>query len=577
MVLHIKHTVRSRAVIAIVFVAVSLVFSSWLYLQFQRPVDAADLRNFDAGNIMSDAVMSNKDSMSEMQIQSFLEGKNSCNNTDIGRASQYHNVKDGKFVCMAKETFGGESAAHIIWQAGQDYSINPQVLIVLLQKEQGLVTDTWPTSIQYNRATGYGCPDTAPCDTQYYGLKNQIRLSAALFRSVLNGGYSNYPIGDNYILYNPNRACGGSIVNIKNRATSALYRYTPYQPNQLALNAGYGASNDGCGAYGNRNFWLYFTDWFGNTQAELFTNMDVPRQLYTKDVTYKIDPATGLKTEDLPAGLLINFQQKTVYRNQVCLRTLIDTGLNKQMCVLEENLSELFTKMTVPRKLTTKDVTYKIDPATGLKTEDLPAGLDIDFVQFTNYYDNKLCLRTKTDQSLNKQMCVLYDNLYEIDAIFSAMDEPRTLWARKNTNKINPISLETIQNQTLEKDQPVKYVSKTTTKNGDLCLRTESNTETSSNMCVLYADLDETSAKDSLISTPVYSTMDIPRKLITIRDTSKIDAITRQRYDPLPKGLTIEFEMKTAINNQLCLRTKADVLLQKNSCVFYDDLKEIVL
>ena len=64
-----------------------------------------------------------------------------------------------------------------------------------------------------------------------------------------------------YIQYNPNASCGGSIVNVRSLATSALYRYTPYQPNAGALAAGYGTAS--CGAYGNRNFYLYFEDWFG--------------------------------------------------------------------------------------------------------------------------------------------------------------------------------------------------------------------------------------------------------------------------------------------------------------------------
>ena len=259
-----------KPVIIAIFLFASITFGGWLYLQMQRSAEAADMSKFDPSNIMSDIVMGNKGSMTEAQIQTFLESKNPCNNTNISKASQYHKVKDGRFVCMYEDTFDGETAAHIIWQAAQDYSINPQVIIVLLQKEQGLITDTWPNSIQYNKATGYGCPDTAACDTQYYGLKNQIRQAANLFRNVLNGGWTNYPVGNNYVQYNPNTACGGTTINIKNRATSALYRYTPYQPNQSALNAGYG-SGDSCGAYGNRNFWLYFTDWFGSTQGDYCT------------------------------------------------------------------------------------------------------------------------------------------------------------------------------------------------------------------------------------------------------------------------------------------------------------------
>jgi hypothetical protein len=162
----------------------------------------------------------------------------------------------------------GKSAAQIIYDVSQEFIINPQVLIVLLQKEQGLITDTWPLSTQYKTATGYGCPDTAPCDSQYFGLTNQLRWSGRMFRAIMNNSsswYTPYILGNNYIQYSPDSSCGGSTVNIQNRSTQALYNYTPYQPNQGALNAGWGTAP--CGAYGNRNFYLYFTSWFGNTQG----------------------------------------------------------------------------------------------------------------------------------------------------------------------------------------------------------------------------------------------------------------------------------------------------------------------
>ena len=146
-----------------------LISGIFIWLNKDNLSSAADARKFDPSNIISDFVMTNKNSMSEAQIQSFLLSKNSCNDTNTAKAASYphlsYNIKNGKFVCLAEESFSGESAAHIIWQAGQDYNINPQVLIVLLEKEQGLITDTWPNNIQYRSATGYGCPDTAACET----------------------------------------------------------------------------------------------------------------------------------------------------------------------------------------------------------------------------------------------------------------------------------------------------------------------------------------------------------------------------------------------------------------------------
>ena len=234
---------------------------------------SAYLDGFDPGNIMSDFVMGNKNTMTESQINDFLHSKNPCNHAYDDEVKYYerqgyqYSVKDGRVLCMADDTFNGESAAHIIWQAAQDYDINPQVLIVLLEKEQSLVTDTWPNNRQYAKATGFACPDTGGCDSKAAGFKNQIRKAAALFREVLDGGWSNYPAyTTQFIQYNPNTNCGGANVYIQNRATSALYRYTPYQPNAAALAAGTGVG-DSCSSHGNRNFYNLFTEWFGDTRS----------------------------------------------------------------------------------------------------------------------------------------------------------------------------------------------------------------------------------------------------------------------------------------------------------------------
>jgi len=254
----------------------------------------ATLAGFAAGNIMSDAVMGAANTMTVAQIQAFLDSKNACNKpVSSGNSSGIPVVvtsassaylstnsavtyqitggvpgtKNGTFLCLRNSTFNGQSAAQIIYNVAQQYQINPQVLIVLLQKEQGLITDTSPNSNQYKIATGYGCPDTAACNTTYYGFQNQLSNAANLFRTVLNGGWSNYPAYTTvYVQYNPTASCGGSNVYISNYATSALYRYTPYQPNAAVL-ANPPGSVVACGAYGNSNFYSFFTDWFGSTQT----------------------------------------------------------------------------------------------------------------------------------------------------------------------------------------------------------------------------------------------------------------------------------------------------------------------
>ena len=245
-----------------------------------KKIHAYDFSNFNPGNIISDGVMSNANAMSVEEIQRFLTSKNACKDTNIAKAKSYpglrYHIENGHFVCLSEETFEyngqKQTAAQVIYDAARDFQINPQVLIVLLEKEQGLITDTWPNHIQYRSATGFGCPDTAECDSKYYGFRNQVRNAASMFRSVLSGGWTNYPVGKNYVQYHPNPNCGGSVINIENRATSALYRYTPYQPNVGAL-ANYPGTSY-CGAYGNRNFYVTFRKWFGSPNLFVLGDMN---------------------------------------------------------------------------------------------------------------------------------------------------------------------------------------------------------------------------------------------------------------------------------------------------------------
>lgn len=188
-------------------------------------------------------------------------------------------------------TAGSKTAAQIVAEVGTSCGISQKLLLVMLQKEQTLVTDDWPWSIQYRSAMGFGCPDTAPCDSEYYGFFNQVYHAARQFKL-----YAKHPTFFNYragqtsmVQYNPNPACGGSMVLIENQATAGLYNYTPYQPNTAALNNLYG-TGDSCSAYGNRNLWRMYHEWFPaatvNPAATLTangqTNLKAP---YGDDVT----------------------------------------------------------------------------------------------------------------------------------------------------------------------------------------------------------------------------------------------------------------------------------------------------
>ena len=169
---------------------------------------------------------------------------------------------------------GGINAGQIIWDAAQRYQINPQVLLVTLRKESAgpLFADSWPLRSQYKYAMGYGCPDSGPgysanCDNEKAGFDKQVNKAAGQLRKYRNEiqNYNYQPGRVNRILYNPNPACGYRDVYIENYATASLYIYTPYVPNDAALAAYPGTAH--CGAYGNRNFFYMFREWFGSTHV----------------------------------------------------------------------------------------------------------------------------------------------------------------------------------------------------------------------------------------------------------------------------------------------------------------------
>lgn len=199
---------------------------------------------------------------------------------------------------------GAKSAAQLIYDAARRYNISPKVLLVKLGTESAgpLTDDPWPFKRQYVYAMGAVCPDSGPggsanCDENYAGFSIQMMEAARLLRSYLDNMTQSWwpykkPYQNNNVLWqnaagsfnNPSglstrydsnndgqvnssdaMGCGYNVVYIQNKATAALYTYTPYQPNAAALDSMY-STGDTCSAYGNRNFWRVYNDWFGKTR-----------------------------------------------------------------------------------------------------------------------------------------------------------------------------------------------------------------------------------------------------------------------------------------------------------------------
>ncbi len=261
---------RSRPTFWALVAVLSTTFAGLHVAADAPPAAAADLSQFNPGLIITDANFTDHASMSTADVQAFLDQ----------RAPRCVPGADGT-PCLRTATFdtttrtpddrcpggyvgaSGESAAQVITKVAQGCGISPRVLLVTLQKEQSLVTATGSQlyASRYQKAMGFACPDTAPCDVRYYGFQNQLYQAAWQFRNyALNPGRYAHRAGVvNNVRFHPRAECGSSPVLIQNQATAGLYNYTPYQPNAAALTG----SGDSCSSYGNRNFWNFYTDWFG--------------------------------------------------------------------------------------------------------------------------------------------------------------------------------------------------------------------------------------------------------------------------------------------------------------------------
>lgn len=331
-------------------IALAVLFSASSSGMFSQGVSAADGRNWRAGNIIDDALFTDRSSMSVGSIQNWLNSRLSCDTngtqpSELGGGIDYNNdgtvtrAEYGKtkgnpapFTCLnnyyeipkttpgsglpasnyGKSTIpsGAKSAAQLIYDAAQAYNISPKVLLVKLGTESAgpLTSDTWPFYKQYIYAMGAHCPDSGPggsanCDSNYAGFSLQMREAAKLLRWYLDSMTQSWwtykkPRATNHILWNVQETgCGGSNVYIENNATAALYTYTPYQPNSAALNNLYG-TGDGCSAYGNRNFWRVFNDWFGSTRLPSAIKGTSSSTVYMQSDGYKFSVPSMAMLQD---------------------------------------------------------------------------------------------------------------------------------------------------------------------------------------------------------------------------------------------------------------------------------------
>jgi putative cell wall-binding protein len=276
----IKQQAPSRRLLRVLgsTIAAVLAVSALIAVQQVAPQQAKALSNsdFQAGYIISDANFYSTNAMSQAQIQTFLNaqepgtcGANGCLKSTLWpttskaeEISTSNPKTKGNVLCQAYTSAGNETAAAIIFKVQQACDISAKVILVTLQKEEGLVSNASPSANNISIAMGYACPDSSVCNSLYYGLFNQVYSGALQLNIYKEADFGIQP-GVHNIDISP--VCPGQTVtvNVLNYATAALYNYTPYTPN-AALLANIFGTGDGCSSYGNRNFWLFYNQYFGS-------------------------------------------------------------------------------------------------------------------------------------------------------------------------------------------------------------------------------------------------------------------------------------------------------------------------
>ncbi|WP_126382970.1 hypothetical protein [Actinomyces howellii] len=229
-----------------------------------------DTEGFDPALLIDDEVFYDSTTMSLEEIASFIEEVNagcrpgSDSTPCLAQASFDTEDQDPTVFCPGGYTGArSQSVAQIIAEVAASCDLNPQVLLVLIQKEQGLLTASGSTltARDYEAAAGYACPDGAACDARYAGFFRQLYGAASQFqRYRVNPGEYDVVAGrTTSIAYSPDPTCGAAELTIANQATAGLYNYTPYQPNAQAASGG-----DACTSWGNWSFYGYFRTFFGD-------------------------------------------------------------------------------------------------------------------------------------------------------------------------------------------------------------------------------------------------------------------------------------------------------------------------
>jgi putative cell wall-binding protein len=164
-----------------------------------------EIGTIDPNTLITDNDLEGYQHVTAAQVQRFLEQKGSA---------------------LARYSEGGRSAAELIVQQSLASRISPVYMLARIQTESSLVGSG--TLARLSQATGCGCPDGSACDPARAGFAAQVACSAQGVRRYLTDlstrgvTISGWRVGVSRQTSDP------CTVRPTNRATAALYTYTPW-------------------------------------------------------------------------------------------------------------------------------------------------------------------------------------------------------------------------------------------------------------------------------------------------------------------------------------------------------------
>ncbi|MCS6912461.1 MAG: hypothetical protein RMK29_10905 [Myxococcales bacterium] len=170
-------------------------------------LDAAAAR-VDMHHLLRDADLTEGGHITVQQVQDFLQRKG-------GLLARYRDPEAG-----------GRTAAEIIVEQGRAHRIHPVYLLARIQTESSLVSGHVPARLP--RAAGCGCPDGAGCSSAYAGFARQVQCAAEKMRSYLRDLEAGRPTVSGWRPGVARSTLDPCRVVPANRATAALYTYTPW-------------------------------------------------------------------------------------------------------------------------------------------------------------------------------------------------------------------------------------------------------------------------------------------------------------------------------------------------------------